>query len=218
MRPARAILRPLLALAFFCVLAPGAFGERLTGRVIGVSDGDTLTLLVNRRPVTIRLHGIDAPEHAQAFGTRSKQALSALAFGKTATAEVVDTDRYGRLVAVVTVAGRNLNREQVRAGMAWWYRQYAPDDRDLQALEQEARKAKRGLWRDPAPIPPWEYRLNGSRPAPPSAEADTGLVYITPTGRKYHRRDCPTLRATVIPISRPEATARGYGPCKVCRP
>jgi endonuclease YncB( thermonuclease family) len=113
-----------------------------------LSDGDTLTVLTaQKRQVKIRLHGIDAPETGQDFGSRAKQAASNLAIGKQATVGVRDMDRYGRTVAeVILPDGRSLNREMVRQGMAWWYRHYAPDDAELAKLEKEASAAKIGLW------------------------------------------------------------------------
>src|SRR5438128_138901 len=113
----------------------------------------------NGKAEKIRLHGIDCPEKGQPFGTKAKQFTSSLAFGKGVTVHVKDTDRYGRTVADVILAdGRSLNRELVRAGLAWWYRKYAPHDSTLEHLEKGARMAKHGLWADPDPIPPWEWR------------------------------------------------------------
>ncbi len=108
----------------------------------------------------IRLHGIDCPEKRQAFGNRAKQFTSALVFGNTVTVQVMDRDRYGRTVAEVLLPdGRSLNRELVKAGFAWWYWRYAPDDATLAQLEREARGAQRGLWADPHAVPPWEWRV-----------------------------------------------------------
>ncbi len=130
-----------------------------TGRVVGISDGDTITVLHNGKGERIRLHGIDCPEKRQAFGKRAKQLTSNLVFGKTVTVQVVDRDRYGRTIAEVLLPdGRSLNRELVKAGFAWWYWRYVPDDETLAQLEREARRAKRGLWADPNPVPPWEWR------------------------------------------------------------
>ncbi len=127
--------------------------------MVGVSDGDTITVLHSGKGERIRLHGIDCPEKRQAFGKRAKQLTSNLVFGKTVTVQVVDRDRYGRTVAEVLLPdGRSLNRELVRAGFAWWYWRYTPDDETLAQLEREARAAKRGLWADPNPIPPWQWR------------------------------------------------------------
>jgi len=130
-----------------------------TGKVVGVTDGDNITVLHNGQGEKIRLHGIDCPEKGQAFGTVAKQFTSALAFGKEVTVTVYDTDRYGRTVGTVKLLdGRILNQELVKAGLAWWYRQYAPKDATLERLETEAKNEKSGLWVDPHPVPPWEWR------------------------------------------------------------
>ena len=126
-----------------------AAAETLMGRVVSVSDGDTLTLLTaDRQRVKIRLAEIDAPEHDQPFGPRSQQSLSQLAFNRTATVEVRAHDDYGRTVGRVFVAGQSLDAEQVRRGMAWVYRHYATTQ-SLYTLEAEAKAARRGLWADP---------------------------------------------------------------------
>ncbi len=116
-------------------------------------------MLHNGKGERIRLHGIDCPEKRQPFGNRAKQFASALVFGKTVTVNVLDVDRYGRTVGeVILPDGQVLNHELVRAGLAWWYRRYAPDDDTLAQLEADARAAKRGLWADAEPVPPWEWR------------------------------------------------------------
>jgi micrococcal nuclease len=123
---------------------------------VGISDGDTLSVLRKGKAVKVRLHGVDTPEKAQAFGTRAQQFTGELVFQHEVTVIVRDTDRYGRLVGEVLLPdGRSLNQELVRAGMAWWYLPYAPKDTTLAQLETEARAAKRGLWAEAHPIPPW---------------------------------------------------------------
>jgi micrococcal nuclease len=116
-------------------------------RVIGIADGDTITVLTPAKvQVRIRLNGIDAPETGQEFGSRAKQAASELAFGKAVTIHPLNTDRYGRTIADVTLPdGTVLNQELVRLGLAWWYRKYAPNDNRLAALEADAKSAKIGL-------------------------------------------------------------------------
>lgn len=123
-----------------------------------MSDGDTIDVLREGRAVRVRLEGIDTPERGQPFGTRAKQFTSDLVFGKTVAVQVKGTDQYGRILGeVILPDGRSLNRELVRNGYAWWYRRYS-DDPVLQQLEEEARRERRGLWRDQNPIPPWEFR------------------------------------------------------------
>src|SRR3954447_24317753 len=115
------------------LLTRPALAADFPARVVGVSDGDTLTVLTaEKTQVKVRLHGIDAPETGQDFGSRAKQAASELAFGKTVTVRERDRDRYGPTVAVVILPdGKSLNRELVGRGMAWWYQEYAPHDREL---------------------------------------------------------------------------------------
>lgn len=162
----------LLLASVFVGLVP-AYSETINGRVIGISDGDTLTILVekgtSKTPVKIRLAEIDAPESKQPWGKRAKQALSALAYGKQASAEVQTTDRYGRKVAQVFVNEEWVNARLVKDGNAWVYRQYSKNP-DLLRLEDEARTTKRGLWSLPESqrMPPWEWR-RGSRQEPASA-------------------------------------------------
>lgn len=143
----------MLALPLTCL------GDVIVGKVVGVSDGDTLTVLDSgNRQYKIRLSAIDAPEKNQPFGMRSKQALSNLCFDKEAKVTPLKADRYGRTVADVDCGGRNVNEEQIRAGMAWVNRKYAKGYGDLYRLEDEARVERRGLWGDLEPMPPWEWR------------------------------------------------------------
>jgi micrococcal nuclease len=146
-----------------CIVVLGfspSHATEYTGKVVGIQDGDTLTVWLDNGAATrIRLWGIDAPEKRQAYGNASKRYLSSLAYGRRVRLLVRDTDRYGRTVAeIILPDGRNANQEMVRAGYAWWFRKYAPNDRVLESLEGEACKAKRGLWADPHAVPPWEYR------------------------------------------------------------
>ncbi len=128
-----------------------------TGKVVAVADGDTITVMRDLVPVKLRLLEIDAPEKKQAFGARSKQSLSDLCFNKTATLIEKGRDRYGRTLARVSCEGVDANAEQVRRGMAWVYDRYVTD-RALYAVQTEARDAGRGLWADPAAVPPWQWR------------------------------------------------------------
>lgn len=133
----------------------------MLARVVSVHDGDTLTVLVERRQVKVRLTDIDAPELRQPFGTRSRQSLAELCFGKIAALDVRGRDRYKRTIAQVTCDGKDANAEQVRRGYAWTYTRYAPAGSPLHAMQVEARAAHRGLWADPTAVAPWNWRRNG---------------------------------------------------------
>jgi len=222
----------------------------LEGKVVGVADGDTITVLgAGNRQTRVRLQGIDAPESRQAFGQVSKRNLSDLIFGRQVVVEYEKTDRYGRTLGKVLAGGRDVNVEQIRAGLAWHYKHYqdeqTPDDRRIYAdAEAEARLAKHGLWADPDPIPPWDFRRGKrgraeegeptaggvSTPAPTpatrrlaegqtdaAAEPEAETVYVTRTGSKYHRSGCQYLRRSRMPVSLKEAK-QSYDPCSVCRP
>ena len=137
----------------------------LRGRVVRISDGDTLTLLTqNRKQVKIRLHGIDAPELRQAWGQRAKQALSSLTFNKIVRVQETDQDQYGRIVGIVYREQIPINETLIASGHAWVYRKYNKNKR-WNALETEAQKRRLGLWKlhPNQRIPPWDYRRNGRR-------------------------------------------------------
>ncbi len=146
----------LLAVALVVALAGGAVAADL--RVVRVSDGDTFVGLdAENRQVKVRLHGIDAPEAKQPFGTVARKALADLIAEKVVSVEEVDRDRYGRVVGRVTIGGKLVNAEMVRAGLAWRYVTYDKRN-EFGGLEDEARRQRRGLWADAHPVAPWEWR------------------------------------------------------------
>lgn len=149
-----------LALLASLHVLPALAATELTGQVIGIADGDTLTLLTpDQRQTKVRLAEIDTPERRQPYGSRAREALADLAFQRRVRVVVEDTDRYGRSVGHVFAGGRNVNAEMVRRGAAWVYDRYN-HDAGLPALEAEARAARRGLWALPEAerMPPWEWR------------------------------------------------------------
>jgi endonuclease YncB( thermonuclease family) len=158
------MLKPFLAAFFLCLpTAPAIGAETLTGRVVGVADGDTLTILAERSTAVIRLDGIDAPEKGQAFGQAAKRTLSDLAFDRTATATCHKVDRYQRRVCAVSVDGRDAGIHLIASGHAWVFTRYAhelPTTRrvEYEKAERTARDERRGLWGDAPPMPPWEWR------------------------------------------------------------
>ena len=132
--------------------------------MVGITDGDTVTVLDrDKQRHKIRLSGIDAPESHQAFGQKSKTNLSAMVFNREVIAQCGKQDKYHREVCKIIADGRDINLEQIMAGMAWWYRKYAkeqsPKDReDYEVAEFNAKARRLGLWNDTNPVPPWEWR------------------------------------------------------------
>ena len=146
-----------LGLWAVAILPLTAAAADFEGRVVGIADGDTLTVLHEREQTKVRLAEIDAPEKAQPFGQRSRQSLAELCSQQPVRVADKGRDRYGRTIGRVWCAGVDANAEQVRRGMAWVYDRYAADQA-LYALQAEARAAHRGLWVDAHPVPPWEWR------------------------------------------------------------
>ena len=171
-------IRNLVLPAMLLMFSIGASAETLTGTVVAVADGDTITVLdANRAQHKIRLGGIDAPEKSQPFGQRSKQSLSTLVFGKEVDVQWNKHDRYQRIVGKVWVqpvscptCPKTLDAglAQITVGLAWWYRKYAREQSPEAAgryefAEQEARAKRAGLWADGQPIPPWDWRKEARR-------------------------------------------------------
>lgn len=145
-------------------ISAAAAAHTIESRVVGVADGDTVTVLdALHAQHRIRLAGIDAPEKAQAFGDASKRHLSRMVYGEHVRVEYAKRDRYGRIVGKIFSAGRDASLEQLRAGLAWHYKQYqreqSREDRGAYAkVEREAQQAQAGLWRNPDPVAPWTWR------------------------------------------------------------
>lgn len=153
----------LFLISLFCVKAnsfPSAASALLVrkGKVIAIKDGDTISLLYNRQTLIVRLEHIDCPEKGQPYGTRAKQFISDSCFGKNVTVTGTRFDRNKRLIGVVTtVAGTNINKALVAAGLAWHYRQYSTDS-SYSLFENQARQQHKGLWAHSQPTPPWHWR------------------------------------------------------------
>jgi endonuclease YncB( thermonuclease family) len=203
----------------------------ITGCVVSVADGDTLSVLDEaRRQTRVRLAEIDTPESGQSYGNRAKQTLSDLAFGKSVRVVKQDTDRYGRTVGRVYAGSIDVNAEMVRQGAAWVYRKYNRDP-SLLRLEQEAREARRGLWALPEVerTPPWEWRA-GERsgrdrtttgPVPPPDLSRAKASGFTCGAKRYCREmsSCAEARfyLTQCGLSRLDGDGDGI-PCEsICR-
>ena len=203
-------------------LANTILAGTFSGTVISVTDGDTIKLLkADKTQVKIRLYGIDTPESKQAYGTKAKQALSTLVFGKAVTIKDHGKDRYGRTIGTVYVAKTKVNLKMVQDGWAWHYKQYSKD-KDLADAEVAARKAKKGLWQGNAPVAPWEWRRSG-RKAKDTPEAEVsketptvqGKYWLNLSSKVVHSPKCRNYGKTkkgrysdVIPD--------GFRHCKLC--
>ena len=150
------------ALVLALCMVPGLVLADFEGRVVRVSDGDTVSVLRehpdgSKEQVRVRLASIDAPESRQAFGTRARQQLAELVFDRQVLVQEQGRDRWGRVIGVLQVDGNNANQAMVRAGMAWAYRQYL-NDSTMVRIEIGAKRAGRGLWVDKDAVAPWEFR------------------------------------------------------------
>lgn len=196
---------------------PAADGQTV-GRVVAVADGDTITVeIADGSNITVRLHGVDAPEGGQDFGNRAKQFTSRMAFGKSVRLVIKDHDRYGRTVARVLVDGDDLCIAIVRAGLAWHYRQYS-DDLELAAAEREAQAARRGLWVRSDAVPPWEYRHPAAASARPLGD-QVGEFHGNVRSHVYHAPGCQHYNCkncTAVFESREAAEAAGYRAHSAC--
>ena len=220
------ILFALLLLAF----SSRAFAW--TGKVTGVADGDTITVLHDGKSEKIRLHGIDTPERQQAYGNKAKALTNSLVRGRTIEVKPQTVDRYGRTVALVYVDGQSLNELLIQNGFAWVYQKYCKDSfcSDWSRLEELARNQKKGMWQDPHIIPPWEWRHSGQTAAPlfassdgkQSGEPSTGAAFHgNVSSMKFHAPGCKAYNCkncTAFFPSREAALAAGYTPCKLCNP
>lgn len=154
----------VFAVVALSILTTTIKAETISGRVVGIADGDTLTLLdATNTQHKIRLAGIDSPEKSQPFGQHCKKSLSDLAYDRVATVETTKLDRYGRAIGKVLVNGRDVNLEQIQRGCGWHYKKYqneqSLDDRlSYNSAEESARANRVGLWADQEPMPPWEWR------------------------------------------------------------
>ena len=157
-------MKLLLSFLLIFSVCTASASKILQGKVVSVADGDTITVLdAEKTQHKIRLQGIDAPEKAQAFGAKSKQALYEMVHGKTVQVSFEKSDKYGRILGKVLLDGQDICHQQLKAGLAWHYKKYQNQqplaDRDAySASETAAKNEKLGLWSDPRPVAPWDFR------------------------------------------------------------
>jgi micrococcal nuclease len=215
MRPRVAQARHVLLVALLGTAAPAAPGETFEARVVDVHDGDTITVLRDdHSQVRVRLEGVDCPELGQDFGRRAKEFTAGVALGRDAKVLGKEWDRHGRLVARVLVDGKDVSHELVRAGFAWHFKKYS-SDQYLAAEELVAREAKVGLWRQPNPIAPWDYRHG----IVPGVDLSDTTLHGNENSLVYHRPGCPQYRCrrcTRRFATEEEARAAGFKPAGCC--
>ena len=224
--------RPLAVLVIILTLPVLAWSQQAAwqGKVVGVSDGDTITVMHQGKGERIRLYGIDCPEKRQAFGKKAKQFTSKMVFGKNVEVRPVTTDRYGRTIAWIYIDGACLNEALLKAGLAWHYKRYS-SDRHLADLEIVARHGKAGLWSDPYSVPPWDFRRGAivfttDKPkitirSQTWVNQKKMVYHGNIKSKKFHRPSCKYYNCrncTATFQNRREAVKAGYVPCGICRP
>ena len=220
----------IIGISLLIVLLPvvsECFAAAITGKVIAIADGDTITVLQNKTQYKIRLYGIDTPEKAQDFGKRAKQFTSDLVYGKDVKVIQEDIDRYGRIVGMVYVDDICVNEAIVKNGFAWVYQKYCskPICQKWLELEKEARSNRSGLWRHDNPVPPWDFRrgkTNESQTESKSKNLDADLMYHGNIKSKvFHKPGCSAYNCkncTAVFHSRNKAIKAEYRPCGNCKP
>lgn len=187
----------VLLLAGLVPAAPPEVVEEFGGKVIGVTDGDTIKVLVNKETITVRLEGIDAPESGQSFGKKSKVALAELVAGKSVIVKKTGTDKYKRTLGIVILEDVDVNATLVEDGWAWHFKKYN-DEARLATLEESARKAKRGLWADENPLAPWDYRARQKTPetAPVESRDEKMSYWLNTSSGVRHNQRCEHFQKT----------------------
>jgi micrococcal nuclease len=198
------------------------------GKVTGVSDGDTITVLHNNKQEKIRLYGIDTPETQQYYGQNAKQFLASQVFDKTVDVTTKERDRYGRTVGIISVRGVNINRLLVEYGYAWVYDRYCGESfcDEWKQLEGKASQDKRGLWATSRAIPPWKYRhrrgiSETATRADSTSEGHTGAYHGNTSSHTFHSQGCryyDCKNCTAVFKDKADALAAGYKPCNICNP
>lgn len=185
-----------LLLAAGSLLPAAAAPDTLKGKVVSVADGDTITIrLKDGSTEKVRLFGIDAPEKDQPYGNEAKRKLNDLVYNKSVTVKTQDTDDYGRVVGTLVLNGKDINLAMVKAGCAWHYKHYAPDNTKLAEAEKSARAAKAGLWKAPQPTPPWDFRKDAREAENGSATPATRRS--TPSGAAEPTPESGSITGTV---------------------
>jgi endonuclease YncB( thermonuclease family) len=190
-------MRALIVITLLLLNATPKITEEFSGKVIGVTDGDTIKILVRDKQVVIRLEAIDAPESGQPFGAKAKQRISELVFGKTVSVRKTGIDRYKRTLGFVSINGLDINAKLLDDGYVWHFKKYNNDPK-LADLEKQARNAKRGLWADANAEPPWVYRSKKKKMVSDRSNLDnpTASFWLNTTSGIRHNQRCSSFHMT----------------------
>jgi|CXWL01.1.fsa_nt_gi endonuclease YncB( thermonuclease family) len=213
----KSLARVFLGVIVCLLLSFPSFAEELTGKIVAIADGDTVTLLTPQmEEIKIRLAAIDAPEKDQPFGQKSKQMLSDLIFNRQVRLDAIDTDKYGRTVGHIYLADSDINMLMVSQGGAWAYRQYlGPNDSAFIQAEESARNDKAGLWalQEDQIMPPWEWRHKDPSQDPTACTMEAKQCpdgsYVSRTGANCAFAACPGSSPTrvITPVSPPQSSS-----------
>ena len=223
------MLRRLFQIALITLIfVPYGFAQtEIIGRVVGVADGDTVTVLCNdNEQKKVRLFGIDSPEKSQDFGSKAKQLTSDLVFGKQVRVIQEDVDRYGRTVGIIYFGKLCINEEIINNGFAWVYRNYCDKPLCQEWIKKEsiAKENKIGLWSQKDPTPPWDFRHGKPRTisiASKQNNSHEGLIHGNVNSRVFHTETCKYYNCSNCTEnfkSKNDAINAGYRPCKICNP
>lgn len=192
-------MKRYLKLALIVALPLAAMGadKKFTSTVLSVSDGDTITVKYKDKSVRVHLYALECPHEEQTFHQQAKQFTFNNAYRKTVTVKIIRKEIIrGEIFIIGEVIlpdGRNLGHELIKAGLAWYYEQYAPHEGKMLQLQQKARKERRGLWQENKPIAPWDYRLNHPRILTTRKARYTGGFCASKKSRIYHPCTCPKV-------------------------
>lgn len=197
--------------------------SEINGLVVGVADGDTITVLQNNTQYKIRLYGIDCPENGQDFGQKAKKFVSELVFKKNARVIPTTIDKYGRTVGLVTVNGINVNEQIIKNGYGWVYLKYCDQSfcNDWIKYESQAKLKKLGLWSHYNPMPPWEYRHKGKEKLLAKSSSEFSQFHGNRNSHVFHSQYCEHFNCkncTVSFNSSAQAVSSGYRACRKCKP
>ncbi len=217
------MLRTKIFLVLICLSIPHSL-LAWEGKITSVIDGDLIMAQHEGREEKLRLFGVDTPDEPQEFGKEAREFTSRSVLGKTVEVEPVSQDRYGNIIAIVSVGGITLNRELAASGLAWVFRGSCtrPECREWRRVEEEARQNGTGLWSAGNPTAPWDFRRSGGNASSNirGGRAEEAVIYYGDTvTRLYHAPGCAQYKCKSCIVdfkSKKAAETAGYKPCSLC--